>query len=83
MSISINVDELAVGIYNYTLSLLDSSGNIASDTVMVVVLADFSTITTTETTTEPGDYTMVILGVGGAGVGLVIVLMLLSRRRRS
>lgn len=75
MSISINVDELAVGIYNYTLSLLDSSGNIASDTVMVVVLADFSTTTTTETTTEPGDYTMVILGVGGAlhmGLSLMV-----------
>ncbi|TFG13140.1 hypothetical protein EU537_07470, partial [Candidatus Thorarchaeota archaeon] len=49
--ILIDVDGLAVGIYNYTLEVSDTSGNTAADTVIVTVTSS-NTTTTTQTTTE-------------------------------
>jgi hypothetical protein len=50
-SISISLDGLEVGTYNYTLFLFDIGGNIASDFVLVTII---DVITTTKTTsTEP------------------------------
>ena len=52
--ITISVDGLSPGIYNYTLIVINASGNIISDTVFVTVLESTTTttiITTTSTTT--------------------------------
>jgi len=70
------VDGLGAGVYNYTITVIDSSGNSASDTVMVVVTA------LTPTTPLLGDNIMLVLGVSGAGIGIVIVVVLLLRRRQ-
>lgn len=81
-TITINVDGLSAGIYNYTLVVLDSSGNMASDNVMVVVLAvpSTTTSTTTDTTTLPSNNIMLIIGLSGAGVAIVVILLVLRRR---
>jgi len=49
--ITIDVDGLDAGVYNYTITVTDSSGNTASDTVTVIVTFLTSTTTTTTTTT--------------------------------
>ncbi|MBD3408222.1 MAG: hypothetical protein GF411_19020 [Candidatus Lokiarchaeota archaeon] len=38
-SITVNIDGLDIGIYNYTISVYDQSGNSISDTVMVIVIS--------------------------------------------
>ncbi|MHA1927443.1 MAG: DUF7948 domain-containing protein [Candidatus Thorarchaeota archaeon] len=94
--ITIDVDGLSTGTYNYTIVVTDSSGNTASDTVTVIVTALTSTTTetsttstsatntTTDTTPALGDSTIIILGSVGAGFGLgAVVVMLLFRKRQS
>jgi len=51
-SVSLNVDYLMVGTYNFTLVVWDGSGNTAADTVIVTVVpySTTSTSSTTETT---------------------------------
>ncbi|TFG04577.1 hypothetical protein EU538_12150 [Candidatus Thorarchaeota archaeon] len=51
-SIQINVDGLSVGVYNYTLMVIDIAGNFACDSVFVFVNSATSTTTTTTTTTN-------------------------------
>ncbi|MBN2230763.1 MAG: right-handed parallel beta-helix repeat-containing protein [Candidatus Thorarchaeota archaeon] len=48
---SYNVTGLSVGIYNFTLTIFDQSGNYAYDTVFVNITAVSTTSTTTTTTT--------------------------------
>ena len=88
-SVTIEVDGLSVGVYNYTIVVYDTSGNSASDTVLAIVLPQTTitttttTSTTTNTTTPNGDVTgpvIVFLGVGAVGV-IVIVLILMKYRR--
>ncbi|MCF2137737.1 MAG: TcfC E-set like domain-containing protein [Candidatus Thorarchaeota archaeon] len=49
--ITINIDGLSVGSYNYTIEIHDKAGNTNRDTVIVTVVAQGSTTTTTTTTT--------------------------------
>jgi parallel beta-helix repeat protein len=49
--IVVNIDGLAIGYYNYTLVVYDSSGNSVSDQVMVTVTPETPITTTTTTTT--------------------------------
>lgn len=49
-SISINVDGLEVGVYNYTIVVFDGSGNSVGDTVIVIVTESSSSETSTEVT---------------------------------
>ncbi len=61
-SISISLDGLSIGTYNYTLLILDVGGNIASDQVDVIVIEESTTteVTTStqqETTTSEGPTT--------------------------
>ncbi|MFQ5981086.1 MAG: hypothetical protein ACE5OZ_23340 [Candidatus Heimdallarchaeota archaeon] len=53
-AISVNVDGLAVGIYNYTLGVNDTSGNWAYDTVIVTVTAPDTELPTID---HPADIT--------------------------
>jgi parallel beta-helix repeat protein len=79
-SITVEVDGLSVGVYNYTIVVYDTSGNWASDTVLIIVL---SQTTTTSTTITNGDVTsLVILFLGVGGIGVVIVVLILMRHRR-
>ena len=50
-SISIPVDSLSPGLYNYTLTVYDIGGNDASDTVMVTVTPSVTTTVTSTTST--------------------------------
>jgi hypothetical protein len=84
-SITVDVDGLSVGVYNYTIVVYNTSGNWASDTVLVIVLsqATTTTTTTTNTTTTSGDMTgLIIVFLGAGGIGVVIVVLILMRRRR-
>ncbi len=89
--ITISVDGLSLGTYNYTIVVTDIGGNTASDTVIVTVaeVSTTSTTTTTTTTTEtsiptstttstgttPGGFDSMIQLVIG-GVGAIAVLVI-------
>lgn len=88
-SISISVDGLDSGTYNYTIVVVDVGENTISDTVMVEVLPAADTTTDTETTTgtttAPGDFDPLIVGIiitVGASVVIVIFILLIIRHRR-
>lgn len=84
-SVTVEIDGLSVGAYNYTIVVYDTSRNCASDTVLAIVLPQttITTTTTTSTTTPNGDVTgpvFVFLGAGAIGV-IVVVLILVKYRR--
>ena len=89
-SIAVNVDGLSVGVYNYTIVVYDTSGNMISDTVIVTVLPLASTsittatdTTTTTTTTTSGDVTGLVIAFLGVGaVGVIAIVLILMRHRR-
>ena len=51
-SVNIPVDGLEPGVYTFTIEFIDTSGNVGTDSVLVVVEAVSSTVTTTYSTTE-------------------------------
>lgn len=69
------VDELSIGIYNYTVIIFDSGDNFVSDTVIVTIISN-----TTTTTTDGIESLYLIIG-GAAVVGVVAIVILLFRRR--
>jgi parallel beta-helix repeat protein len=76
--ISISVDGLSAGVYNYTTVLSDIFGNQATDTVFVIVTAQ-------TTTPEPPDgllTTLVVVFLGIIGVEAVVAIIILLRYRR-
>ncbi|MHA1771815.1 MAG: hypothetical protein ACTSYL_07780 [Candidatus Thorarchaeota archaeon] len=83
--VNISVDDLDVGVYNFTIVFADTSGNVGYDTVIVTVVSE-STTTTTETTTTtptpppPPDMTMVLVAVAGVVVILVIVFIIRPKK---
>jgi hypothetical protein len=85
-SISVSVDGLAGGTYNYTIIVADSSGNLVIDSVSVAVLGETTLTTTPTTTTTPtiplGDPTMiiVIVGAGGAVVIIIIIVYIFKKK---
>ncbi len=88
-SITVNVDGLGVGVYNYTIVVYDTSGNCASDTVFVIVPPQTTTSTTTTTTStttttldEPGtfDYATIIIIVSAGAVLIIIIIIILKKR---
>ena len=92
-NVSLNVDSLAVGVYNYTIVAYDQSGNSHSDTVFVIVdpattnPTTTTSTTTTNTTEGPSiDFSSVPMWLFGVVVSsmtvvIVILVVLLTRRR--
>jgi hypothetical protein len=88
-AITISVDGLSVGTYNYTIVVTDVAGNRASDTVFVVVEAVTTTTTTTTTTTPttttttttttppPGDFVVLVIIIAGAGGAIIVVIIII------
>jgi parallel beta-helix repeat protein len=86
-SITVSVDGLAAGEYNYTIVLTDQGGNSVSDSVIVVVTEPPTTPTTPTTTTTPtpsddGIPPMtIILALATASVFVMIVVIALRMKR--
>ncbi|MDF1537314.1 MAG: hypothetical protein P1Q69_00195 [Candidatus Thorarchaeota archaeon] len=90
-TITISVDGLEAGTYNYTIVVTDLAGNFLSDTVLVSVAEvdttpTSTTSTTTDTTTETPppdgglDNTLVIT-IAVAGIILIVLIVVCIRRR--
>jgi len=90
-SISYNVDGLSVGVYNYTIMVMDTSGQTAYDTVFVTVLATppetttpTTPVTTTTTTSDGGGGTLdplVPLAISLASMAVIVVVLILWKRK--
>lgn len=82
-SVSVNVNGLFAGVYNYTLVVSDQSGNQVSDTVMVVVTPSTTTTPTpTEVVTVPEEDFIPVIMLGLVGlVAIVFVVIVIIRRR--
>ena len=84
-TITINVDGLSAGSYNYTLVVTDVGGNTATDTVIVTVTTPTTTPTTTTTTpptntttttTTPPDLVVLVIAIAGAGGAIIVVIII-------
>ena len=90
-NISISLDDLDIGIYNYTLNLIDSDGHNSTDTVIVIVTSEdeisTSTSTTNTTTTgiigDIGSIFSITITLGSAVVIVVFSRMIYQSRKRS
>ncbi|MFW9810233.1 MAG: CARDB domain-containing protein [Candidatus Thorarchaeota archaeon] len=86
--ITIDVDGLSPGVYNYTIMVFDLGENNVTDTVIVTVneVVITTTTTTTPTTTPTGVVELppeiMILIVGGLGGAVVIIIIVILLRRR-
>jgi len=95
--ITVNVDGLNIGSYNYTIIVVDTSSNSARDTVIVTVVdSDVPTDTTTETTTtgdtttptvdshipEPDDNVVTYLLIASL-IAIVLVITIVVLKRKS
>ncbi|TXT55664.1 MAG: hypothetical protein BAJATHORv1_30044 [Candidatus Thorarchaeota archaeon] len=86
IGIAISLNGLDIGVYNYTIVVVDEGGNAISDTVMVYVIADTTSTTTndtTTTTTNPGNPfdTISIIITIGSFVVIIIVIAQICRAR--
>jgi len=68
------------GTYNYTIVVTDGY-NIATDTVLVVIISSGLTSTTTDGTPPDSGVLMLVVGVGIVGVVIVIVVFIITKRR--
>jgi len=80
-SIEINVDGLAVGVYNYTIVVSDTSGNRNSDSVIVVVLPAATDPTEPESPFDIIDILSFTITIGSLVVIVVIVTVACRARR--
>ena len=81
--ITLNVDFLPEGIYDFNCTVIDQAGNTASDVVVVIVVAGPQpTTTTTTTTTTNGNSAMTALILGASVTGVVLVVSLLAIRKK-
>jgi parallel beta-helix repeat protein len=70
-NITINVDGLSVGDHNFVFKAIDTSGNTATDAVIVTV--------------RPADFTplFIVIGAGGIVVAIIIVVYLVRKKSAS
>ena len=88
--VTINLDGLGVGTYNYTCVVYDEAGNSATDTVIVTVnevVTTSTSPTTTEPTTTPGttggdSLGLILIVAGVGGVVVILVLAMLLRKKK-
>ncbi|MFW9768420.1 MAG: hypothetical protein ACFFEM_06335, partial [Candidatus Thorarchaeota archaeon] len=88
-TVIIDVDGLAPGVYNYTITVTDLYGNTAKDTVYVTVTSTTTTTTTPTTTSTVSPTTgeespfpmLVLLSISGAIVAAIGLLILFVRRK--
>ena len=83
--ITINVDSLDIGQYNYTIILTDEGGNSGSDEVLVIVNEETTTTITTTSTTETtpsttlppngSNMSIILLTVGTIGAAFIIIII--------
>lgn len=83
--ITISVDGLDAGVYNYTITVSDISGNVVSDEVTVTVSEPNTTPTTpTAASTPPPDNPLItgmLIGLAvGAGLVIIVVILFLKKR---
>jgi len=71
-AVAVNVENLEIGVYNFTMEVVDTSNNRAADTVMVTVTAGILGL----------DPTTLLL-LAGVGVVIVAVVILVLKKRRS
>jgi hypothetical protein len=87
-AITIDIDGLSPGVYNYTIVVFDLGDNSVTDTVIVTVNEVVTTTTTptTPTTTPTGGVEIppeiMLIIVGGLGGVVVIVIIVVLLRRR-
>jgi hypothetical protein len=89
VAIILNIDGLTVGVYNYTIVVMDASGNSASNTIEVRVIADPNTDTDdTDTNTDdddsegiPNSQYFYIIGGGVGAAGLIVGLVFLLKNK--
>jgi len=91
--ISYSVDGLAIGVYNYTIRVIDTSGQTAYNTVLVTVQEATTTTTTstgstnTTTTTSGGTDTPIdgtlILTISIASIAVILVVVILVFKKKS
>ncbi|MDF1540475.1 MAG: hypothetical protein P1Q69_16385, partial [Candidatus Thorarchaeota archaeon] len=83
--ITVSIDGLGAGVYNFTILVSDTSGNIVIDTVIVTVTPAAivtTTLVTTPTTPpiQPPDImTLIIILVGGIAIAVVVIVVVLRR----
>ncbi len=82
-SISLSIDGLDVGVYEFFITVTDYIGRTVTDTVLVTVLSSTTGTTTTDTTGAGGDTSQLLIIAAVAGVLLLIVLVLVLKRRKS
>jgi len=75
-SITVEVDNLTMGVYNYTIVVYDAMGNYTSDTVLIIVQSS------TTTGLLFGFEVSLVFGTSIIGV-IVVVIILKHRKRRS
>ncbi|MDF1540777.1 MAG: hypothetical protein P1Q69_17910, partial [Candidatus Thorarchaeota archaeon] len=91
-------EDLALGVYNYTLVVTDGSGNSASDSVLLTVTAEATSTTTTTTTTStttptdtsttdtttppPDDGGVMMLLLVGSGIGAIVIVVVILFLRK-
>jgi parallel beta-helix repeat protein len=74
----VNVDGLSVGPHVFSITVRDGSGNTATDSVTVTVLATTGAVTPP----PPLDMGLVLLVVGAAAAAVVVVVVIILLRRR-
>ena len=83
--ITVSLDDLDVGLHNFTVVVTDLGGNTASDQVVVTVETASTSSSSATTTTTSGTGTsdpMLMLYAAVAGVAIVLVVVLLFVRSR-
>ena len=92
--ITCNVDGLSVGVYNFTLEILDTFAETASDTVMVTVNpqttattdqfpSNPNTLTTTNGTTTGGiQMITIVISIGSTIVIIVVIVLMLKTKQQ-
>ncbi|TFH01714.1 MAG: hypothetical protein E4H14_18340, partial [Candidatus Thorarchaeota archaeon] len=96
--ITYSVDGLPIGVYNYTIVIVDTSGQTAANTVFVTVQegSTITNVTTTTSTTSPNQTTtttsngtetpldaVLVLTISIASIAVILIVVILIFKKRS